>query len=116
MPDTRQKTALLRAADLLTDTGADTDYLVSEPWDGLLIRLFGQMPDYTDPGLDRLWHLVHDSNEDAAIAYCRERGIDVLDDDGAPVPPWRDIAVMLLSNDPAPDAAARFRDSDTSPA
>lgn len=29
------------------------------------------------------------------IDFCREKGVDVIGDDGFPVSGWRDVAVML---------------------
>lgn len=75
-----------------------TDELVSET-DGVVMRLFGAVPDYSKKEYENLWQQVFKADEDEMIQFCREKGIDVLDDAGKPVPGWRDIAVMLKAVD-----------------
>lgn len=67
--------------------------------DGLLVRLFGATPDYSRPEIDAVWKEVHASDPLEVYDYCRKQGIEVLNDNGEPVAPWRDIAVMLLARD-----------------
>lgn len=75
-----------------------TDELVSET-DGIVMRLFGAVPDYSKKEYENLWQQVFNADEDEMIQFCREKGIDVLDDAGKPIPGWRDIAVMLKAVD-----------------
>lgn len=92
---------VIRAADYLAgknETGGE----VNEPAPaagGLAVRLFGSAPDYTQKEYEDLWKAVLDADEGEMIAFCREKGVDVLDDDGRPVPEWRDVAVMFKAID-----------------
>ena len=61
----------------------------------LLLNLFGDTPDYSNPQLEELWQDFHSAETESVIRYCMERGVDVIGDDGEPVDGWRDIAVML---------------------
>lgn len=70
------------------------DELVSET-DGLTVRLFGAAPDYSKKEFEDLWQLVFNADEKEMIDFCREKGVDVIGDDGFPVSGWRDVAVML---------------------
>jgi hypothetical protein len=65
----------------------------------MLLNLFGEIPDYSDPNFENLWQDVFNAEENNIIAYCLEKGVDVLDGDGESVPGWRDIAVMLKAVD-----------------
>ena len=93
---------LIRAKDYLPVkpelAEGTTDELVNET-DGLTTRLFGAAPDYTQKEYEDLWQAVFNADEQEMIDYCREKGIDVLDDDGVPVSGWRDVAVMLKAVD-----------------
>ena len=93
-----QTQTVIRAVDYLPKkpelAEGTTDELVSET-DGLTVRLFGSAPDYTQKEFEDLWQLVFDADEKEMIAFCREKGVDVLDDSGFPVSGWRDVAVML---------------------
>ncbi len=97
-----QTQTVIRAQDYLSEEpelaeGA-TDELVSET-DGLTFRLFGAAPDYSKKEFEDLWQQVFHANEQEMIDFCREKGIDVIGDDGFPVSGWRDIAVMLKAID-----------------
>lgn len=97
-----QTQTVIRAIDYLPTqpelAEGTTDELVSET-DGIVIRLFGALPDYSKKEYEDLWQEVFNADEQQTIAYCLERGIDVLDDDKKPVSHWRDIAVMLKAID-----------------
>ena len=93
-----QTQTVIRAVDYLPEkpelAEGTTDELVAET-DGLTVRLFGSAPDYTKKEFEDLWQIVFDADEKEMIAFCREKGVDVLDDSGFPVSGWRDVAVML---------------------
>lgn len=97
-----QTQTVIRAVDYLLKkpelAEGTTDELVSET-DGLTVRLFGSAPDYTQKEFEDLWQLVFDADEKEMVAFCRDKGIDVLDDNGFPVTGWRDVAVMLKAID-----------------
>lgn len=97
-----QTQTVIRAVDYLPKkpelAEGTTDELVSET-DGLTVRLFGSAPDYTQKEFEDLWQIVFDADEKEMVAFCRDKGIDVLDDDGFPVTGWRDVAVMLKAID-----------------
>lgn len=97
-----QTQTIIRAKDYLPEkpeiAEGTTDELVSET-DGLTVRLFGSAPDYTKKEFEDLWQLVFNADEKEMIAYCREKGVDVLDNSGYPVSGWRDVAVMLKAID-----------------
>lgn len=94
---------MIRAADYLkTDAPCQPDqgtpeYRLDDRRDGLVMRLFGTLPDDADPRIAALRAEI--TAMDALDVYdlCRREGVEVLDDAGSPVPPWRDIAVLLLS-------------------
>ncbi len=67
--------------------------------DGMVMRLFGAVPDYSKKAYEKLWQEVFNADEKEMVDYCRSKGIDVLDDAKKPVPGWRDIAVMLKAVD-----------------
>ena len=93
-----QTQTVIRAVDYVpakADVAEDPDVIAED----VVTRLFGASPDYTRPEYEKLWQEVFDADEDATIAYCREKGIDVLDDAKNPVEKWRDIAVMLKAVD-----------------
>lgn len=93
-----QTQTLIRAQDYLPKkpelAEGTTDELVSET-DGLTIRLFGAAPDYSKKEYEDLWQSVFNADEKEMIDFCREKGVDVIGDDGFPVSGWRDVAVML---------------------
>ena len=97
-----QTQTIIRAVDYLPKkpeiAEGTNDELVSET-DGLTVRLFGTAPDYTQKEYEDLWQVVFNADEKEMIAYCREKGVDVLDDNGYPVTGWRDVAVMLKAID-----------------
>ena len=61
----------------------------------MLLGIFGDLPDYSNPKFEELWQEVFDSEEEDIIAYCLKNNVDVIGKDNEPVPGWRDIAVML---------------------
>ena len=93
-----QTQTVIRAQDYLPEkhelAEGTTDELVSET-DGLTVRLFGAAPDYSKKEFEDLWQLVFNADEKEMVDFCREKGIDVIGDDGFPVSGWRDVAVML---------------------
>jgi len=88
---------IIRAADYLPLPGDDDDDhdFALPTSDQLLLALFGDMPDYSNPKFEELWQSFHNAEADNGIRYCLERGVDIIGDDGEPVEGWRDIAVML---------------------
>ena len=93
-----QTQTVIRAQDYLPEkpelAEGTNDELVSET-DGLTVRLFGAAPDYSKKDFEDLWQLVFNADEKEMIDFCREKGVDVIGDDGFPVSGWRDVAVML---------------------
>lgn len=93
-----QTQTVIRAQDYLPEkpelAEETNDELVSET-DGLTVRLFGAAPDYSKKEFEDLWQLVFNADEKEMIDFCREKGVDVIGDDGFPVSGWRDVAVML---------------------
>lgn len=69
----------------------------SDDREGVLLRIFGDIPDYSDERMEALWEKVLSHEPEYIYEYCFLRGIDVFMADGSPVPPWRDIAVMLMA-------------------
>lgn len=69
----------------------------SDDREGVLLRLFGDLPDYADERMESLWEKVLSHDPEYIYEYCFLRGVDVFMKDGTPVPPWRDIAVMLMA-------------------
>ena len=89
---------IIHAKDYLSEKQNTADDKNHEPIataDDLAVRLFGTSPDYTQKEYEELWQLVINSDDNELIAFCREKGVDVLGDDGYPVSGWRDVAVML---------------------
>ena len=93
-----QTQTVIRAVDYLPEKTENAEGMVSEA-DGLTVRLFGAAPDYSQKEFENLWQAVFDADEKEMIAFCREKGVDVLDDNGNPVSGWRDVAVMLKAID-----------------
>ena len=93
-----QTQTVIRAQDYLPEkpelAEGTNDELVSET-DGLTVCLFGVAPDYSKKDFEDLWQLVFNADEKEMIDFCREKGVDVIGDDGFPVSGWRDVAVML---------------------
>ena len=90
---------VIRAADFLLEPKDDSDpesYELSQS-DKILFGLFGDSPDYSKWKYERLWKKFHRADDEDTIAYCLKKGVDVIGNDGEPVPGWRDIAVMLKS-------------------
>ena len=92
---------VIRAVEYLPEPNEDANlesYQLSQS-DEMLLNLFGDMPDYTNQPFEDLWQEVFDAEDEDTIAYCLEKGVDVLDNTGEPVSGWRDIAVMLKAID-----------------
>ena len=81
-----QSERIIRAADyepVLKESAADP---LEDAGDvSIGAHIFGESPDYTNPAFEALWQEVFDADENEMIAYCKDRGIDVLDDDKQPV-------------------------------
>ena len=103
---------VIRAADYLPEpeeAGAcgsgDLESMQLPRSDLMLLNLFGGMPDYSDYQFEKLWQEVFDAEDKETIAWCLEKGVDVLtgkagpDENDEPVPGWRDIVVMLKAID-----------------
>lgn len=97
-----QTQTVIRAQDYLPEkpelAEGSTEELVSET-EGLTVRLFGTAPDYSKKEYEDLWQSVFNADEKEMIDFCREKGVDVIGDDGFPVTGWRDVAVMLKAID-----------------
>jgi len=90
---------IIRAADYLptpeqTENDSPDSFQMTRS-DTVVFGIFGDAPDYSKGKYDRLWKKFHKSEDENTIAYCLEKGVDVMGEDGEPVPGWRDIAVML---------------------
>ncbi len=96
---------LIRAVDLVPPPAPipDEDHVaearLNPETDGLLMRLFGMVPDYSNPKLDEIYQELMERDRFELFDYCRGRGVEVLKDDGSPVAPWRDIATILTAVD-----------------
>ena len=99
-----KKKNIIRAVDFLPklpepeESGDPESFQLSQS-EGLLIKLFGDTPNYSDRKFEELWQEVLNAEDKETIAWCLEKGVDVMDNDGKPVPGWRDIAVMLKAID-----------------
>ncbi len=69
--------------------------LYSDDRETVLYGIFGDLPDYGNPDMEMLWDEVLDADPEDVYEYCFRKGVDLFQDDGKPVPGWRDIAVML---------------------
>jgi hypothetical protein len=90
---------ILRVADFLPEPKAESDpgsYEMPQS-DALLLALFGDTPDYSRAEFENIWNSILDTDDKDTIAYCLEKGIDVLDKAGKPIPGFRDMAVMLAA-------------------
>ena len=88
---------IIRAADYIPEKNSDGDlesYGLPES-EAIVMGIFGDSPDYSDDKYEELWQIIFDEEDEDTIAYCLEKGVDVLDKDGEPVAGFRDIAVML---------------------
>ena len=73
--------------------------LLPDDRDTVLYGIFGDIPDYTNPEMEAIWDEVLEAEPEDVYEYCFKKGVDLFQDDGKPVPPWRDIAVMLKAID-----------------
>ena len=71
------------------------ELLYSDDRETVLYGIFGDLPDYDNPEMEALWDEVLDADPEEVYEYCFQKGVDLFQDDGTPVPGWRDIAVML---------------------
>ena len=69
--------------------------LYSDDRETVLYGIFGDLPDYEDPEMETLWDEILDADPEDVYEYCFRKGVDLFQNDGKPVPGWRDIAVML---------------------
>ena len=83
----------------LADISASADplsaLLYSDDRETVLYGIFGDLPDYDNPDMETLWDEVLDADPEEIYEYCFRKGVDLFQDDGRPVPGWRDVAVML---------------------
>ena len=89
---------IIHAKDYLSDNRDAAESASREPMPAsadLATRLFGTSPDYTQKDFEDLWQTVINADDNEMVAFCREKGVDVIGDDGFPVEGWRDVAVML---------------------
>jgi len=70
-------------------------FMVSESREGVLIKLFGDLPDYRDKRVDMIWNKFLEGGKEDATTYCDSKGIDIRDGHGSTVKAWCDIATML---------------------
>ena len=75
-------------ADISSAADPLSALLYSDDRETVLYGIFGDVPDYNNPEMETLW-------DEDVYEYCFRKGIDLFQDDGKPVPGWRDIAVML---------------------
>ncbi len=108
------KTEIIRVTDLLPSAeeiekerksleGLSPEQIMSEymPNDGrevLLIKLFGELPDYRDERINAIWTKFMEGGRDMAVAYCLSEGLDIGEHDGKVIKPWCDIATMLKAS------------------
>ena len=86
----------IRAADFLPkESNGDPESFQMAGSDTILYGLFGDTPDYSNPKIEAIWQEVLNGDDNETIAWCLEKGVDLLDKDGKPVPGFRDVAVML---------------------
>ena len=95
---------VIRAADFLPEEKPEDEEYNPECYglpasEKMLYNLFGDSPNYKKRKIDRLWKEFLNADEKDVTAYCLEKGIDIIGNDGKPVPGFRDIAVMLKSID-----------------
>lgn len=97
-----QTETVIRAIEYLPTPSAPVegvDPVRSSETDGMVMRIFGAVPDYSKKAYEDIWQEVLNADEAEMVEYCRSKGIDVLDDQKKPVAGWRDIAVMLKAID-----------------
>jgi len=109
---------LIRATDYMIEpSGAAeggagiADFAHAPNREGLVLRLFGATPRYGRPEVRALYDQVDQDDPLAVYDFCRAMGVEVLADDGQPVPPWRDIAVMLKARAQGLDPSAPVGDA-----
>lgn len=92
---------VIRAVEYLPEPEKDDNFdsFQLSQSDEMLLNLFGDVPDYSNQQFEDLWQEVFDAEDEDTITWCLEKGVDVLDNAGEPVPGWRDIAVMLKAID-----------------
>ncbi|HBO59478.1 MAG TPA: hypothetical protein DD624_06180 [Alphaproteobacteria bacterium] len=73
--------------------------LYADDRETVLYGIFGDVPDYSNPDMEALWDEVLDEDPEDVYEYCFRKGVDLFQDDGKPVPGWRDVAVMLKAID-----------------
>ena len=86
-------------ADIASSADPLSALLYSDDRETVLYGIFGDLPDYDNPEMEKLWDEVLDTDPEETYEYCFRKGIDLFQDNGSPVPGWRDIAVMLKAID-----------------
>lgn len=97
LPSESEKAAMAESVAGSADPLASLLY--SDDRDTVLYGIFGDIPDYENPDMETLWDEVLDADPEEIYEYCFKKGVDLFQDDGRPVPGWRDIAVMLKAID-----------------
>ena len=76
---------------------ADEPDLYSDERDGVLLRLFGMLPDYADPRLEHIWQELNRRPWREIAQLCRHKGVEVLKANGATISCALDIATLLVA-------------------
>lgn len=90
-----QEEKLAQQKDIASAADPLSALLYSDDRETVLYGIFGDIPDYGNPDMEILWDEVLEADSEEIYEYCFRQGIDLFQDDGRPVPGWRDIAVML---------------------
>lgn len=89
---------IIRAADYLPEpagVSGNGESFALPASHRLLLNLFGDLPDYGDARFEAIWDELLDVSEADTVAYCRQRGVDIMGDNGRPVHGFRDVSVVL---------------------
>ncbi len=95
LPSAEEITAEKKEMESLSPEQLMSGYVPSDGREALLIKLFGELPDYRDERVNAIWTKFMEGGKDRAIAYCLSEGVDIRDYDSKTVKPWCDIATML---------------------
>ncbi len=90
---------IAEAAPAPTDPDLRYEAQIDPEYDGLLLNLFGMVPDYSNDALDQLYRATFEEDPINLYDECRRRGVEVLKEDGSPVVAWRDILVVLRARE-----------------
>jgi len=91
---------MINAENLIPRSGAsygDEPSLFSGERDGVLLRLFGLLPDYTDPRIEQIWRDLNRRPRRDLAEFCRGKGIEVLKQNGSMISCALDIATLLVA-------------------